>query len=81
MPPVYFDGVRYQEGVEPCYRVGGIAAAPEMVRGPGKALDELSEERFEVFTLSKDAEFHAKEIFNGNRNLRNWTNIENAWVF
>ena len=72
----YFDEVKYQEGKQPYYWIGGIVATPEMVKNLEKAVNELSEECFNVATLSKKTEFHAKEIFHGNRNFKNWKNIQ-----
>ena len=72
----YFDEVKYQEGEQPYYWIGGIVATPEMVRDLEKAVNELSEECFNAATLSKDTEFHAKEVFHGKRNFNKWKNIE-----
>ncbi len=73
---IYFDEVKYQEGVQPYYWIGGIVATPEAVRHLEKAVNELSEECFEVSTLSRDTEFHARDLFHGNRNFKDWKDIE-----
>ena len=71
----YFDEVKYQKGKQPYYWIGGIVVTAEMVWYLEKAVNELSEECFDVSTLSRDTEFHAKEIFHGNRNFSNWKHI------
>ena len=72
----YFDEVKYEEGKQPYYWIGGIVATAEMVRSLENAVNKLSEECFNDGTLSKDTEFHAKEIFHRKRAFKRWENIE-----
>lgn len=72
----YFDEVKYQEGMQPYYWIGGIVVTPKMVCFMENAVSDLSKECFGVGTLSKDTEFHAVEIFHGKRNFKQWKDIE-----
>ncbi len=72
----YFDEVKYQEGLQPYYWIGGIVVTPEMVWHMENAVSELSSKCFGIGTLSKDTEFHATEIFHRKRNFKGWGDIE-----
>ncbi|UZJ39987.1 DUF3800 domain-containing protein [Prosthecochloris sp. SCSIO W1102] len=72
----YFDEVKFQEGKQPYYWIGGIVVTPEMVWNLEKLVSKLSCECFSEGTLSKDTEFHAKEIFHRKGNFKGWENIE-----
>ena len=72
----YFDEVKYQEGEQPYYWIGGVVVTPEMVKNLEESVNVLSEECFDIATLSRETEFHAKEIFHGKRNFNKWKNIE-----
>jgi len=72
----YFDEVKYQEGKQPYYWIGGIVVTPEMVWYLENAVSELSKQCFGISTLSKETEFHAAEIFHRKCNFKEWTDIE-----
>ena len=73
---IYFDEVKYQQGNQPYYWIGGIVVTPEAIWRLENSVGELSKECFGASTLSKDTEFHAAEIFHRKRNFKKWNEID-----
>ncbi len=62
---VYLDEVKYQEEVEPYYWLCGLAFPWQSIRDVESRLSEISSDYFGTAVLSKDNEFHAREIVHG----------------
>lgn len=73
---IYFDEVKYQQGNQPFYWIGGIVVTPEAIWRLENAVGDLSKEIFGISTLSKETEFHASEIFHRKRNFKDWQDID-----
>ena len=72
---IYFDEVKYQEGNQPYYWIGGIVVTPEAIWRLENSVSELAKECFGASTLSRETEFHAAEIFHRKRNFKKWNEI------
>ena len=73
---IYFDEVKYQQGNQPYYWIGGIVVTPVAIWRLENAMGELSKECFGASTLSKETEFHAAEIFHRKQNFKKWSDIK-----
>lgn len=62
---VYLDEVKYQEGVEPFYWLGGLAFPESSIIEVDIRLSEIASDYFGSSILSKDTEFHARDIVHG----------------
>ncbi len=68
----YFDEVKYQEGQQPFYWLGGITVDGPAIRAVEESLNVLAEEVFGNRTMAKETEFHASNIMNGHEHFEGW---------
>lgn len=68
----YFDEVKYHEGRQPYYWLGGIVVDGVVIKTLEDQLSSLAEEVFGVRTLSRETEFHASDIMNGHEQFEGW---------
>ena len=67
---MYFDEVKYHPPAQKKYRLGGIMTDARLVPELEESVNELSKKCFGSATLSKETEFHAKDIFHGKANFK-----------
>ena len=68
----YFDEVKFQQGVQPYYWLGGIMVNAGLVAELETHVNALSIECFGLARLESGTEFHAKDIFHGKGNFKGW---------
>lgn len=61
----YIDEVKYQKGKEPFYWLCGLAFPDESIKLVEDKLSIIAQDYFGTGILSKDTEFHAKDIVHG----------------
>lgn len=71
----YFDEVKYQQGKQPFYWLGGLIVDATLVKELESEVDALSKECFGTSQLGRDTEFHAAEIFHRKRNFKDWPDV------
>ncbi|MBO9649692.1 MAG: DUF3800 domain-containing protein [Variovorax sp.] len=67
----YFDEVKHDRG-RPFYWLGAILADANLIWKLERQVNDLSEKVFGSRELSKETEFHAADIFNGNNHCKGW---------
>lgn len=72
----YFDEVKFQNGVQPYYWLGGIMVNAALVAELEGQVNALSTECFGTARLESDTEFHAKDIFHGKANFKGWDAVK-----
>lgn len=65
MNVAYFDEVKYEKGRQDSFWLGGLVLPLTLVRPLESCVDEVAKDVFGTSALSKDTEFHAKEIYHG----------------
>lgn len=71
MQIAYFDEIKYSRQ-KPYYWLGALIARPIQIRNLESMVNDLSEEYFGSRALTRDNEFHASHIFNGNGVFEKW---------
>jgi hypothetical protein len=72
---VYFDEVKYAQGKQNYYWLGGIVASAEAIWSLENALAALSDELFGTPNLTRETEFHTSDIFHRKKNFKDWPDI------
>lgn len=67
----YFDEVKHEKK-RPFYWLGAVLADATSIWTLEKQVNDLSDEVFGTKALTKDTEFHAADIFNGNKHCKGW---------
>ena len=71
----YFDEVKYQQGQQPYYWLGGLCTGADDIWSLESRVSDLAQSCFGTSTLSATTEFHAAEIFHRKRNFKNWPDV------
>lgn len=69
---LYFDEVKYQEGVQPYYRLGGLMMDESLIPQLEDEVNSLAKECFGTTQLSPETEFHAKHLFHKKGHFKSW---------
>lgn len=68
----YFDEVKYAEGRQPYYWLGGISLSAENIYTLENQVNALARECFGNSALAKETEFHASDIYHRKANFKAW---------
>ena len=68
----YFDEVKYAQGKQPYYWLGGISLSAESIYGLEAQVGAIAKECFGTANLSKSTEFHASDIYHRKANFKEW---------
>ena len=69
----YFDEVKFAQGNQPYYWLGGIVAPANSIWNLERKLANLAEDCFGSKAMTNNTEFHASDIFHRKANFKNWT--------
>lgn len=72
MQIVYFDEVKYQKGRSPFYWLAAVIAEGDLIQDLERRVNDLAAEVFGTRMLTKETEFHASDILNGNKQFKGW---------
>lgn len=72
---VYFDECKYQPPTQPFYWLGAVSVAAEHVSEIEERVNALSREYFGTQQLSRETEFHAKDLFHRKKHFAGWTDL------
>lgn len=72
---VYFDECKYQPPNQPYYWLGALSIVSNSVAEVERRVNELSREYFGTQQLSRDTEFHAKDLYHRKRHFSDWKDV------
>jgi hypothetical protein len=72
----YFDEVKYQNGKQPYYWLGGLVVSAEHIWLIENRVADLAQQVFGAQVLARSSEFHAADIFHRKSNFKPWNNID-----
>jgi hypothetical protein len=67
---LYYDEVKYDPPIQPCFWLGGICVSADAVPQIEAAVNDISKAAFGSRLLDKKTEFHGKEICGGKGNFK-----------
>ncbi|SMQ75818.1 Protein of unknown function [Altererythrobacter xiamenensis] len=69
---VYFDECKYNLPAQPFYWLGALSICADAAPEIEESVNRLSDEYFGTRVLSRETEFHAKDIFHRKNHFRDW---------
>jgi hypothetical protein len=72
---VYFDECKYHLPQQPFYWLGAVSISSDTVSDIEGRINALSKEYFGSQNLSRETEFHAKDLFHRKRHFSEWKDI------
>jgi len=68
----YFDEVKFAEGKQPYYWLGGIVASADSIWNLERRVGDLAQECFGSRNMTRETEFHAADLFHRKANFKAW---------